>query len=286
MAVELIALLSGMGWATEAILVRKGGQYAPVALAVLMGFSVSVVVLWAINWWFFPLSLLYSPATLYFILGGLIQPGIVRLLHYTGIVRLGASRAGPVRAVAPLFAMVLAFLFLAERPGSQVYVGALLSVVGLSLVSYRREGEIEWRTIDLLFPLGAAFLTAVSQNIRKTGLLLLPNPFLAAAVTTTTALVTFLVTQALMGQFHAIRIDKRCLPFYGTASVVSTVSQLLAFTALSMGQVSVVVPLVNTNPLFVVIFSAFFLKDLEKINKLVVVGVILVVSGVALITSR
>lgn len=286
MPVELIALLSGMGWATEAILVRKGGQYAPVSLAVLIGFSVSVVVLWAINWWFFPLDLLYSRATLYFILGGVIQPGIVRLLHYTGIVRLGASRAGPVRAVAPLFAIAVAFIFLGERPEIAVYAGAVLCVAGLWFVSYRREGELAWRTIDLVFPLGAAFLTAVSQSIRKTGLLLLPNPFLAAAVTTTTALVTFLVTQAFMGQLRLIRVDKRCLPFYGIASVVSTVSQLLAFTALSMGDVSVVVPLVNTNPVFIVIFSAFFLKDLEKINNLVVTGAVLVVSGIAVITAR
>ena len=50
--------------------------------------------------------------------------------------------------------------------------------------------------------------------------------------------------------------------------------------------VSVVVPLVNTNPLFIVILSALFLKDLEKVTGLVVTGAILIVGGVALITYQ
>lgn len=56
--------------------------------------------------------------------------------------------------------------------------------------------------------------------------------------------------------------------------------------ALSLGDVSVVVPLVNTNPLFIVILSALFLKDLEKVTGLVVTGALLIVGGVGLITYR
>jgi drug/metabolite transporter (DMT)-like permease len=284
MGAEFFALTAALGWAIEAILVRKGAQYASVSLAALMSFFVTALLLWTVNWWSFPLSLLYSPATFYFILGGLIQPAFVRFLHYTGIVRLGASRAGPVRGIAPLFAIIIAFLFLGERPGLSVYLGAVLCVAGLWLISSRRQGETDWKTIDLLFPLGAALLTAVSQNIRKTGLLILPNPYIAAAVTTTTSLLVFLLSLLVTRQIRSIRMDRRCLPSYGSAAVISTVAQVLTFMSLSMGQVSVVVPLVNTNPLFIVILSALFLKDLEKVTGLVVTGAILVVGGVALIT--
>lgn len=135
MGAEFFALFAGLGWAVEAILVRKGAQYASVSLAVLMSFTLTALILWAIDWWSFPLSLLYSPATFYFILSGLIQPAIVRFLHYTGIVRLGASRAGPVRGIAPLFAIVIAFFFLGERPGLFVYTGAVLCVGGIWLLS-------------------------------------------------------------------------------------------------------------------------------------------------------
>ncbi len=287
MGPEFLALTSSVAWGSEAILVRRGSRYASVALAALMGFVLSTVALWTAIWLFFPLSLLYTDATWYFVISGLIQPAIVRFLHYTGIVRLGASRAGPVRSVTPLFAIALAFTFLGERPEAAVYLGSLLSVVGVWLTSSRREGESEWKAVHLAYPLGAAFLTAISQNFRKTGLRIMPNPFVATAVTITTSLAVFSLSLVATGQMRAtFQGDRKCLPFYGTAAVVSATAQLLGYIALSEGDVSVVVPLINTNPLFIVLFSALFLRDLETVNARVAAGAVLIVTGIVLITWR
>ena len=287
MGAEFLALTSSVAWGSEAILVRRGSRYASVALAALMGFVLSTVALWTAIWFLFPLSLLYTDATWYFIISGLIQPAIVRFLHYTGIVRLGASRAGPVRSVTPLFAIALAFTFLGERPEAGVYLGSLLSVAGVWLTSTRREGESEWKAIHLAYPLGAAFLTAISQNFRKTGLLIMPNPFVATAVTITTSLVVFSLSLVATGQLRpTFQGDRKCLPFYGAAAVVSATAQLLGYIALSEGDVSVVVPLINTNPLFIVLFSALFLRDLETVNARVAAGAVLIVTGIVLITWR
>ena len=287
MGAEFLALTSSVAWGSEAILVRRGSRYASVALAALMGFVLSTVALWTAIWFLFPLSLLYTDATWYFIISGLIQPAIVRFLHYTGIVRLGASRAGPVRSVTPLFAIALAFTFLGERPEAAVYLGSLLSVAGVWLTSTRREGESEWKAIHLAYPLGAAFLTAISQNFRKTGLLIMPNPFVATAVTITTSLVVFSLSLVATGQLRpTFQGDRKCLPFYGAAAVVSATAQLLGYIALSEGDVSVVVPLINTNPLFIVLFSALFLRDLETVNARVAAGAVLIVTGIVLITWR
>ena len=287
MGPEFLALTSSVAWGSEAILVRRGSRYASVALAALMGFVLSTVGLWTAIWLYFPLSLLYTDATWYFIISGLIQPAIVRYLHYTGIVRLGASRAGPVRSVTPLFAIALAFTFLGERPATEVYLGSFLSVVGVWFTSSRREGESEWKAIHLAYPLGAAFLTAISQNFRKTGLLIMPNPYVATAVTITTSLVVFSLSLVATGQLRTtFQGDRKCLPFYGAAAVVSATAQLLGYIALSEGDVSVVVPLINTNPLFIVLFSALFLRDLETINARVAAGAVLIVTGIGLITYR
>ena len=287
MGPEFLALTSSVAWGSEAILVRRGSRYASVALAALMGFVLSTVALWTAIWLYFPLRLLYTDATWYFIISGLIQPAIVRFMHYTGIVRLGASRAGPVRSVTPLFAIALAFTFLGERPATEVYLGSLLSVVGVWFTSSRREGESEWKAIHLAYPLGAAFLTAISQNFRKTGLLIMPNPYVATAVTITTSLVVFSLSLVAAGQLRTtFQGDRKCLPFYGAAAVVSATAQLLGYIALSEGDVSVVVPLINTNPLFIVLFSALFLRDLETINTRVAAGAVLIVTGIALITYR
>lgn len=82
--------------------------------------------------WFFSSGSIRSPAIVYFVLGGLIQPGFVRFLNYTGISRLGASRAQALRAVTPLFASGIALIALHERPAITVY--AAISYSGQSTI--------------------------------------------------------------------------------------------------------------------------------------------------------
>ena len=286
MGAEIIALVSSVLWAGDTILIRQGARYTGVAVAALMSFFLSMVVLWAIIAYWFDFSLLRSDAILYFGVSGLIQPAIVRFLHYTGIVHLGASRAGPVRSIGPLFAITIAFVFLGERAGATVYLGAVLCVVGVWLISNRREGEKEWKIIHLGYPIAAALLTAVSQNFRKAGLLILPNPFIATAIAVTTSFVVFSLGLLITGQLRTLRPDRRSLPFYGSAALVSSTAQLLGFVALSQGELSVVVPLINTNPLFIILFSAIFLKDLERITVWVVAGAALIVAGIGFITVQ
>ncbi len=283
---ELFALTASICWAVNGILVRKGARYGEVTSAVLLSFICTLCFLWGTSWWTFPEGFYSSPALIYFFLSGLIQPALVRTLHYMGIARLGASRAEPLRSVAPLFATLIAFIVLNERPGVIVYTAILLTISGMALLSYRREGEAKWKRSDLLFPLAAAFLAAISQNIRKAGLLILPNPYVAAAVTTTTSLVVFFSTLSLSGQSRSFRMNRASVPFYGAAALVATAAQLLSFVALSRAEVSVVVTLTSTSPLFTVVLSGFFLRDLEKITAKVVIGALLLVAGILLITNR
>ncbi|MDH3445265.1 MAG: DMT family transporter [Deltaproteobacteria bacterium] len=286
MSAELFALLAAVGWGAEAIFIRKGSRYAPVSLAALMSFVLTAMVLLAINLSRSTLEFFFTYASFYFIASGLIQPAVVRILQYTAIVRLGASRAGPIRGISPLFAIFIAILALGEEPGPTVYVGTVMCVGGLWLISYRRAGETPWRTIDLLFPLSAAFLAAISQNIRRSGLLILPDPFVGAAVTTLTSLLVLTGSLTVTRQWRRLQINRECLPGYGGAAVISAVAQILVFIALSKGEVSVVMPLINSNPLFIVLFSAVFLRDLEKVTAQVAAGAFLIVGGITLILYR
>ena len=67
---------------------------------------------------------------------------------------------------------------------------------------------------------------------------------------------------------------------------VSAVSQLLVFVSLNLGEVSVMIPLLNTTPLFSLIFSVIFLRDLEKVTVPIVLGALSLLGGAILITSR
>ena len=74
--------------------------------------------------------------------------------------------------------------------------------------------------------------------------------------------------------------------FYFCAALIATLAQVANFIALGRGQLSVIIPLLNTTPLFTVSFSAVFLRNVETVNLRVVLGAVLMVAGVVLITSR
>lgn len=270
----------------DSILVRMGMPHSNPTTAALLSFLVASTILCPYVLSHYALDTILHPANLFFVLSGVIQPALVRLLFYTGIVRLGVSRAGPIRGTSPLFSLIIAFYFLQERPGLLVYGGAVLTVLGIWLVSYRRAGEAKWHTVDLLFPLGAAMLAAVSQNIRKTGLLIVSEPVVAATVTTFTSLFVFVISIAVSGKSGSIQINRKCLPYYGGAALIAVCAQLMTFAALNRIAVSVASPLLSTTPLFLIAFTALFLRDVEKINRFVIIGVALLVGGIALIAGR
>ena len=283
---EFIAILSAMGWAADAILVRKGARTSNVYAAAFISFIITTILFWTIIILFFPLHLLWTPATIYFVLSGLIQPFLARLLHYIGLTRLGVARSGSLRGASPLFAVLIAVVFLGEQPHFFVYGGTLLTMAGVWLILYRGEGGGEWRLSDVIFPLGASFVAAISQNLRKMGLLLLPNPFVGGAITTMTSLTLYLISLYVLGKFRLVRPDRASLPYFVISAFIAAASQFLVFLALSKGEVSVMVPLINTTPFFSVLFSAIFLRDLEQVTAKLFFGSSLLVTGVVLITSR
>ncbi|MDP6559203.1 MAG: DMT family transporter [Candidatus Binatia bacterium] len=286
MRLEFVAILSAMGWAMDSILVRMGARFSDVFAAAFLSFLVTALCLWTYIVFSFPLDLVWNPAVIYFVMSGLLQPLLARILYYEGMMRLGVSRAGTLRGTGPLFAVILAVIFLHERPGISVYAGVILTVLGVGLISYRRGAEGDWRLFDVVFPLGAGLVAAVSQNLRRTGLLIIPNPFIGAAVTTTTSLVIFSISLLVLGKVRLLRVDKKSVPFFAVASLISAGAQFLVFYSLTWADVSVMIPLINTTPLFTVLFSALFLRDLETVTSRVLIGTVVLVAGMVFIINR
>ncbi|MCZ6563722.1 MAG: DMT family transporter [Deltaproteobacteria bacterium] len=283
---EFLAILSSIGWAADSILVRRGSQSSNIFGAAFLSYFVTTLCLWSYIALFSSLHLLWSSATIYFVLSGLLQPLLARILYYVGIQRLGVSRAGPLRGTGPLFAVIVAVIFLNERPNYFVYGGTILTVAGAWLILMRMREEGEWKLFDAVFPLGAALIAAVSQSLRRTGLLMLGNPFIGATITNSTSLIIYLISLLVLGKIHLIRLHRASLPYFGSAAFISAGSQILVFVALSRGEVSVMVPLFNTTPFFSVLFTTIFLRDLERVTSRVVIGAVIMVGGVIFIANR
>ena len=284
---EIVPIISAVGWAVDSILVRRGAVTSSVLSAAFLSYVVTAALMWGYVLMNHPASIVWQPAALYFVLSGTLQPLLARIFFYIGLERMGVARAAPIRGTGPLFSVILAVLFLHERPSLPVYVGAFLIVAGgWMVVARRQKDKDDWRLRDAIYPLGAAFLAAFSQNLRRAGLLLLPNPFVAGAVTTGTSLVIMTVYLAVTRTFSTVIPSRPSIRFYLPAAFISAGAQLLVFLSLSLGEVSVMVPLLNITPLFSVLFSLVFLKDLEKVTLNIVMGVLLLLGGAISITSR
>jgi len=275
-----------MGWATDAILVRFGLRKSNIFAAMLMSYAVSVAAMWSYLIATTSLDFLNSPAMIYYVISGCMQPLFARALFYQGITRIGVARAGPLRGIEPLFATAIAVVFLHERPGWLVFLGTILIVSSLWLISGKQQGDTRWRMIDALFPISAALISAISQTLRKQALAIIPDPIVAVAMVTTVSLILLIGFVLVTRRTHQLRMERDGFLFFFCAAIIAALAQVANFIAIGRGQLSVIIPLLNTAPLFTVFFSAVFLRNLETVNSRIVVGAVLMVGGVVLITSR
>jgi drug/metabolite transporter, DME family len=283
---EIVAMFSAMGWAGDSVLVRLGVRRSNIFAAMLMSYLVSVTCIWTYLVATTPLVFLRSRAMVYFLISGCLQPLFARALFYEGITRIGVARAGPLRGAEPLFATIIAIVLLHERPGIMVYLGTALIMGSLWLISGSRGGAAKWRLVDAALPLGAGLVSAISQTLRKEGLKILPNPFVATAIVTSTSLALLISFLLLTKRVNLLRMPRQSFLFFVAAGCVAVSAQVTNFIAIGQGDLSVIIPLLNTTPLFTVLFSGLFLRSLETLSPRIVVGASLMVGGVVLITLR
>jgi drug/metabolite transporter, DME family len=283
---DIVAIFSAMGWAGDSVLVRLGLRRSNIFAAMLVSYTVSVTCIWTYILMTTPLDFLRSPAMNYYLVSGCLQPLFARALYYEALIRLGVSRAGPLRGAEPLFATAIAVAVLHEQPTVPVYVGTLLIVGSIWAISSRQSGESNWRLLDIFLPLGAALVSAISQSLRKQGLNILPDPFVAAATVTSVTLTLFMIFLFATKRTGQLRMGRESFLLFFLAALVALLAQVSNFIALSRADVSVIIPLLNSTPLFTVLFSSLFLRGMETITPRIILGAALMVAGVITITSR
>lgn len=285
MSAEWFALGTAFFSALHNVLTKKGLRYSNPATAVVTSLVINMIVLWGVSFLFVPLDSLASPGILIFVMVGLFQPGLTRLLTYKGIEALGVAVADPIRGTTPLFSALLAILLLGERMTLPVFWATAVIISGITLLSHRSGSIQKIRFLYILYPLLASFLAGFSQVLRKFGLGSVPHPFLAAAVTATSSLAVSLLTLWISARRkETFLLNRECLPFYATAGLSVSLGMVSIYFALDLGQVTVVTPISSTAPLFALALSALFLRDVERVTPKIVMGACLIIAGVLLIT--
>ena len=217
---------------------------------------------------------------------GFFQPGLTRLLTYKGIDALGVAITDPIRASTPLFSAAMAIVFLGEEITLPIIIATFMIIGGITLLSWRHGAmKLAGSAVYLWFPIAASVLAGASQVVRKFGMAAVPHPFLAAAVTATSSLIiSVLVMWYVEKTQETWKMNRQCVWWFLAAGITVSFAMTSIYHALDLGKVSVVIPLSSTAPLFSLILTALFLRDVERVTLRIVISAALIVSGVALIS--
>ena len=219
-----------------------------------------------------------------FLVAGAVAPGLSNVFITLGIREAGSSRASVAFGAAPLFAVTIAVVAFDERPDAAVLVGALLIVCGGIALAFEPERPQHVRRLGIAFALLGAALFALRDNLVRHLSLDSDVPSMTAGAVMLAA--SLVVTSAIVaGARQRVAWPKAVVARWLVPGAFVGFSYIALFEAFYRGTVSVVSPIVATESLFGVAFSALFLGHSEGIGRRVVAGALLVVSGAVLITA-
>lgn len=169
---EFYSIACAVIWALAVVLFKRSGEsLAPNDLNLfknVLTFLVLLPIVLLMEGWQFQF---YSGwQWLILLISGFVGIGLADSFYFRGLNTLGASRMGIVASLYSPFVIVLSVLFLSERLVLWQYLGFLLVLCGVILVSYRRRRssiDEQYLRKGLMFGVLAVLLNAIGVVMVK-----------------------------------------------------------------------------------------------------------------------
>lgn len=219
---------------------------------------------------------------------GILAYCVARVLHNTAIRMVGTSRSVPMISLQPLMAFAIGFVILGERPNLLITIGTPIIVLGILMVMLPRRqdpGAIEIRKLGYLLAFGGslAFVTRDAISRHVLGTLALAPPFVVSGF----ALViggSILFAFIHRGVINSIReAPTRYVVICCLAGLLQGIAVASLFHALSRAPVTIVTPIYASQPIIALTLASLFLRQMESIHWVLVVGTFLSVAGVIMV---
>ena len=282
------SFLAAIGFSTGYVLIRIAVQHVSAPTATLFNvFTGAVLVLGlALALDFGEVKALPPVAFAWFALMGIMAYPLARVLVNTAITMVGASRAAPANSLQPIVALALAIPILGERPNLIIIAGTPMVVIGLILVVMSSGGNeaalrvVRINKLGYLLAIGAAVIFASRDVISRHVVAGIAPPLVTAgfALVIGGSVLLALTHRDVVSSLR--RVPLRYIAICGLAGVCQGLAVTFLFQALSRAPVTVVSPINASSPLITLLLTHLFLRRLESINPLLVVGACLGVGGV------
>ena len=210
-------------------------------------------------------------------------------LYFRSMDLAGVSWAMPVASVNPLWAVLLAWVFLDEPLSWTLVLGALLVIAGVVLVGRsagslvvdrpvdpgdRRRGILLALLVSVLWAVGQVALKPATEGIHSV---------VANSVRQPLGMLMLLVLTLRKGRWRALRkLDRQSWAVIGVASLVGTgVGSLFFVLAIQLAGAGRTAVLTSTAPLLAIPFSMLWLH--ERPTRWTLAGTLLTTLGIVLV---
>ena len=292
MAVAIgLALASALGFGFNALFVRLATQRLTVpvtaffaaATGALIATAAALIFNFGDIWQLTPIAFAWLA------LLASIQVLLARMLSFTAISMIGASRSAPIVSASPIFSAALAIALLGERPNAFVYIGTLMVVGGMALVvtgGLRAGGarpEVRSNNLGYLFAVGAAVAYGAVTVMAKHITTEFAPPLVTAAYSLLigTLLLAIFTHRKVVSSF--VPSQRSQVGYAMTVGICAGLAILFLYSALSRAPVTVVNPVASAYPLVTLMGAHIFLRRLESINPPLALGTLITVAGIVMV---
>jgi drug/metabolite transporter (DMT)-like permease len=275
-----LALVSSGFLGTAVVLANVGLRYLHPARGALVSIPSTTLLFWLLAPFLLHGSGWNATAFAIFAAVGVVFPAVVTLLNFASNRLTGPTVAGTVSSTTPLFAVLVAVVFLSEPLTVSAAAGTAAIVLGVIAFTARGGSSSRaWAAWAILLPLAGAAIRGGAQAAVKAGLALWSEPFVAVLVGYTVSCATIFAASRTLVPKDAAPLNRRGVLWFIAVGFCNGAGMLAMYAALSRSAVSVVSPLAATYPLFTLALSALFLRE-ERFGGRVLAGVALTVAGV------
>jgi drug/metabolite transporter (DMT)-like permease len=219
-----------------------------------------------------------------FVLVGLLVPGLSQVLVVHAVQAAGASRAGILFGMSPLFSAAIAIVAFGEPLHWPLVVGTLLVVSGGIALAWEADRPPEYRALGAVLAVSVAVMFGARDNISRAVIEDVSSDALAQAAAVMLGATIVLVPNLLLRGSGPARF-RAALPAFFSSAVVTALAQVTLFEALDRARVTLTAPLMGTGVLWTVILAAIFLGRTEVVGRRLYVVALLVVAGGALVAA-
>jgi len=281
-----IALGAALAFGVAHILVRTGLVFGSSNTAITVNIVSMAGFVWLLLGPWGSWDTISLAGVVWFMLAGAIAPLVTQFLFYASMTRVGVARAASLRNTTPLFASVLAVIFLGEQWTLALATGTIMIIAGATMLGARDSAALlQFRKRDLLLPLTAALLGGVVSPMRKFGFSLLPSYPLVVCFTLTGSVVGLVIGLMIAQNYKTLEVSRRTILWFTLSGVATGTGISLYLLALNLGQVVLVDPLISTSPLFTLLLTRLFLRRHETVTSKVVAGAAAIFGGVFVIVG-